>query len=1339
MMNQTFTRLNRILGLLTLSALPVLSQAQNFNWSCAGPIYSAGRARNMVVDKVDVTGKTLYVGSTSSGIFKTTDGGSNWVPMDDQGSVRNISYMAQSFDGTIYAGTGEGFLRAGQKAKAQVGTGLYKLNASSNLVVVADSSKTGTIINRIACHPGNKDIIVLATNKGILISTDAGANFNTAAIASNTPNVTQGIDVKFNSAGILFCTIGSVEGSGIYANIPTKIYRSDAALSVFTDITPTSVSLSDSNYGRIELGIAPSNPNVIYASCAKKYASSNSAVLQGLFVTDNAGSSWALITQGSSQLDPLSNGGTIATGDYSQVLYVNPTDPGQLFIGGYFFYIWTKNSNASFSNPLGLWTQIGSPYALGSPYYLHENIHDIRTSAGKFYFITDAGVYRSSDMNYVYQNLPPSFQPFYKGLVTGQFNSVSIESHPLGANVGGSQGTAVTPYSGFIGGTGANGLAYFSGNFPNVTKEISYLSGEVYNVDYSKILSDAAILTRGSGSIYRTTNATNSAPTLVNVNYYTGHISKVAPSANDFSNNGFNTTGTPFKMWENYGQLPPGPDNAVFYNDSTRFQASMVGLETLTTQTTFTFSAARPNKFALIDSIVIRTATVVVPGIANVGTPFQNSDKKDLLINFTHSYSVNPTTTTPAFTVQSVVSNTAGNVYAPYGSGPSNSALHGATLNAVTNVDKIAVTFSAPPFATKTQTYANVPDPASYYRVFATVFYKYKAGDTVQVIDNNISTKTSTFSAVLTNSLSWRYGTAPSYTLSAPVNTSIPNSTFVLTPGSVSSNTSSTFVVNNWLSATYTITQNGTYTLNALPVQYSISATSNTALASSYTLYPGTVTQTTGLFVVSPSVNTTYTITQGTGTNTADTYSTVNASTFVLNPGNVTQNTGAFVVSPTVSTTYTIDGISSNTLIGVNTTTSYATLSVKTTSTVGYTSTVPFAPSNGLVKIPMHRSARLAMALNVQQVTGSQNAIVVSKAPLNLNDPLNFVRISQSKCLSDDAQGVASSASITIPGKPTIIEWSKSGTELYYATDDNKLYRVSHITDIMDLSPSSYSGKFFTDVFAYNSTSPYTPNDAVINPMSPYRTTLIGSFTKPITSISISKDDTSMALTFNNPAATGTTGIVLYSNKNVRKYNSAGITWNKKDGTGLSNVVAYCSLLEKSDNKKMFVGTDNGLFYTPDISAASPSWQKINNNQLPNVQIFDIEQQVLNNSDCYNSGQIYVATNGRGVWTNSSFLQQYVNAIDENSSKSVQNNISLYPNPSNGLVTIEFPADNQENTRIQMFDLNGRLVKSIEGSKDGSGMVKQNIETSDLNPGIYIISVSGDSNVKRAAKLIVTK
>lgn len=1353
MINSTSQKITKVLGLIALCGFGGLLSAQTFEWKPAGPVYNAGRARNMIVDKTN--SKILYVGSASSGIFKSVDGGINWAPINDQATVRNISYMAQSSIGKIYVGTGEGFLRAGQKTKAQPGTGLYTLDESVSpavLTQVVSAASVGTVINRVACSETGLHVAI-ATNMGIFTSY-AGQPFTKATLpGAPTGTNVSGQDVKFDSNGILYCSIGTERGTGNASNA-SQVFKSDATLSSFTAITPTSLSLPDNFHGRIELAVAPSNPNVVYAAIANKFVNESSATMKGLFVSYDGGQNWALIGQGSSQLDPMGNGGTLASGDYASVITVNPTNPDQLFFGSYSFYVWTRKSGSN-TSPVGDWVPLGISFFQNIQYYLHENIHDIKFVSGIFYFITDAGVFRSSDLAVLLPNLShnfnigylPSFQPFYKGMITGQFNSVSIERFPTVDSLPTKRpGMKVTPYSGFVGGTGGNGLTYFSGTYSLVTTELSSLGGEVYNTEYSKILSNAVLTSVGGGTVYRSANIKNSPPNRVNVNKYINSLAKIAPEPDGFINPTYTTTGTPFRLWENYGQIAIAPDSAVFYNDTIpRYQSSMTGTLELTTTKTFNFLTSRPNKHALIDSVVVRTATVQLPmdgTFKDLQTPYLPSERMTIYAPMDFTYSVNSTTTT---TLQSKSFT-----------GPATGPIT-VTLNPITMNDLVSVTFTAPPFATKTITQYPpnatgtaivVPDPAVYYRVYLTVFYKYDAGVPVTVVDNNISTKTTTYTAVLTNSLSWRYGSAlPSTTISAlsnTLNSLVTDPQYVLNGGTPTSNP--VFTVNLPPgSFVYTINATGTYTLLADPVVYTISAVDNISVTPPYvyTISPGNYTQSTPVFTVDPTGPTDYTITQsGTGTLTSETYSSVSTATYVLNPGNISQSGTVFVVSPTVTTTYTIQGISSNTLAGLSTVKTATAYATSTTFTLG-DATVPMAPKNKPFKMPMHTSSRLAMILNTADQTGSQDAIVVSKNPLSMNDPLSFVRVSQASTLTpiwtDDAAGVATTNTMVVLGKPTFLEWSKSGTEIYYATTANKLYRVSHITTLMDLTQPSYSGKFYTDIFKYSAPI----NSSTLNPVSPYRTTLIGSFDRPITSISVSNDNKNVAVTFNTTSS-GTTAIVMYNTNDVRLSNETNIGWSSRAGTLPGTVnVTYSSMMEKNDSKKFFLGTDNGMYYTADIATGSPVWKNVNENstsKLPNVQIFDIKQQTFEPWDCYNSGQIYIATNGRGIWTTGYFFAPFTVGTEEYENRPVEGkNMSVYPNPTNGNVNIVFDAVENEKATIQVMDISGRMVKSQELGKLNPGETTHSFDTADLNSGVYIVNISSTSNVKRVTKLVVTK
>lgn len=1143
-------KLVKSLGLVVFAGLSVAVEGQTFNWSPAGPIYTAGRARNMVVDKTDASGNTLYVGSTTSGVFKSTDGGSNWAPLNDQGTVRNISYMAQAADNTIFVGTGEAFLRPSQAAKAQPGTGLYSLQGSS-LVPVPGSASTGTAINRIACHPTQAGLIALATDQGVFHN--AGGSFTQI----NTGTVTgMGQDVKFDANGVLYFSIGSIATS----TNSSAVWKSNGPLtssSAFTDITPSSPSLANPNFGRIELAIAPSNANVIYASCANKYSNKSSATLAALFVSYDGGANWGTVLIGSSQLDPLGNGGTLASGDYAHVIMVDASNPDKLYFGGYMFYTFTRTGGPN-SSPTGSWVHVGNPYAINSQLYLHENIHDIKiigNNPAKFYFITDAGIFRSIDIT---TSNFPSFQPFYKGLVTGQFNSVSIDRFPNAAgSTTSTPGTTVTPYQTYIGGTGGNGLTYFSGNYPNVATEITYESGDIFNAEYSKILPKAAYFSSSSGALFRSADVTTGTSNQVD---YVVETKK--QNIQSFSNNNtYTLSGTGFKLWENYGNFKKAPDSLVFYNDTAQAKNS---IPTLTASTQFTFSIGRPQPTALIDAITIKATTVAIattPSAVAV-TPWASAGINSKTISIV----MNPNYTN---STASVVSAPIASISGYTGSASNFSVL----LNNQNNLDQISIALAAPLWTANPGSSPSTPSVSNYIRLVATVYYRYPAGSEIKIADNSISTKSSTLT---------------------------------------------------------------------------------------------TTTPTSGV------------------------------------------------------------------------------LSWNTTVTVG---SPPVVKTNPVLKLAQPVSARLAIpyASPLLGGAGTIYSVRVCNAPLNLNTPLSFVTVSQDKCLSDDAMGNPTTNTINVLGKPTIVEWGKDGRNLYYATEAgtvNCLYRVSHINAIVDSTSKGYGGKQHTNVFNYNSNTP--------NPRCPYRTTLLGKFPNKITSISVNTPaadtipSSSMIVTFDDPSPTGT--VVMASTGDISVSDSSNIGFVSITTPTLQTRKTYCSLIEKGDPKKAFIGTDNGIFYSANATAtATPVWTNINTsssnpaNWLPNVQIFDIKQQTMEPWNAYNSGQIMVATNGRGVWSNNNFYVPMVVSVNEIPKATFENNLLLFPNPTNGDVTVSFTTVHGEAATITLYDVNGRAVQVNNLGKLYTGEASHTFETTNLSAGIYIVNVSSDSGVKRVAKLIVTK
>ncbi|MEE3020818.1 MAG: hypothetical protein VX313_06170, partial [Bacteroidota bacterium] len=81
-------------------------------YTSRGPSNFGGRTRALVVDVIsDTISNTIIAGGVSSGVFRTTDGGNNWVKVSANDEIHNVTAIAQDprpgFQNIWYYGTGE--------------------------------------------------------------------------------------------------------------------------------------------------------------------------------------------------------------------------------------------------------------------------------------------------------------------------------------------------------------------------------------------------------------------------------------------------------------------------------------------------------------------------------------------------------------------------------------------------------------------------------------------------------------------------------------------------------------------------------------------------------------------------------------------------------------------------------------------------------------------------------------------------------------------------------------------------------------------------------------------------------------------------------------------------------------------------------------------------------------------------------------------------------------------------------------------------------------------------------------------------------------------------------
>ena len=91
------------------------------------------------------------------------------------------------------------------------------------------------------------------------------------------------------------------------------------------------------------------------------------------------------------------------------------------------------------------------------------------------------------------------------------------------------------------------------------------------------------------------------------------------------------------------------------------------------------------------------------------------------------------------------------------------------------------------------------------------------------------------------------------------------------------------------------------------------------------------------------------------------------------------------------------------------------------------------------------------------------------------------------------------------------------------------------------------------------------------------------------------------------------------------------------------------------------------------------------------------------------------------------------NGINENGMA----NLTLYPNPTTGMVNVQFTMNNEqwENVEIQVFDVYGRLLRTVE-TCHGASLQTTQIDLSQYTPGVYLVRVVNGGKVVAVRKVV---
>src|SRR6516165_4435131 len=238
-----------------------------------GPALSTGRVQDIAIDPRNPN--TWYVATAFGGLWKTTNRGTSFTPIfDDGGSFTLCCVVVDPKDSNvIWLGTGE---NASQRS-AHFGDGVYKSTDAGKTwqrVGLASSEHIGQII----IDPRNSNVVYVASQgplwsaggeRGLYKTTDGGARWDRVLFVSDDTGIS---DVVFDpkNADILYASayqrrraVGQMIGGGPEGGI----FKSTNAGKNWTKLKN---GLPKDDVGRIALGVDPKNPKRVYALISAK-------------------------------------------------------------------------------------------------------------------------------------------------------------------------------------------------------------------------------------------------------------------------------------------------------------------------------------------------------------------------------------------------------------------------------------------------------------------------------------------------------------------------------------------------------------------------------------------------------------------------------------------------------------------------------------------------------------------------------------------------------------------------------------------------------------------------------------------------------------------------------------------------------------------------------------------------------------------------------------------------------------------------------------------------------------------------------------------------------------
>ncbi len=310
-----------------------------------GPATMSGRVVDM--DVVESDPFTMYVASSTGGVFRTKDNGVTWAPVFEREAVHSVGDIAvfQPNPDIVWVGTGE---RANRQSVGW-GDGVYK-STDAGRTWTNVGLTTSKHIGRIVLHPTSPDIAYVAAqgsvwgpggDRGLYLTRDGGTTWTRTLHVDDDTGVTD-VAMDWRDPSILYAASYQRRRTpfGFNGGGPgSALWKSTDAGATWTKITGN--GLPEGDYGRIGIAVYRKDPNVVYASIEQgsRYNASTAYINRqgGLYRSEDRGRTWKFMSNWNPR--PM----------YASQPTIDPNDDQRIYMLN--AYSFSDDGGASFTAP----------------------------------------------------------------------------------------------------------------------------------------------------------------------------------------------------------------------------------------------------------------------------------------------------------------------------------------------------------------------------------------------------------------------------------------------------------------------------------------------------------------------------------------------------------------------------------------------------------------------------------------------------------------------------------------------------------------------------------------------------------------------------------------------------------------------------------------------------------------------------------------------------------------------------------------------------------------------------------------------------------------------------